>query len=119
MTEAAAVTPPIQCAKGASKPYEASDTLKSTQRAEIVDLLGEGQIGGLVNGLKSVYLDGVPVENADGANFAERPTAHAGGRTSEADHASATSERGGRRRDGAGRRARGARGDGPGDRRCA
>lgn len=88
MTEAAAVKPPIQGAKGASKPYEASDTLKSTQRAEIVDLLGEGQIGGLVNGLKSVYLDGVPVENADGSrNFAEfGMQLTLGGPTSEADH---------------------------------
>lgn len=55
---------------GGGTPTEASDTLRSTQRAEIVDVLGEGQIGGLVNGLKSVYLDGVPVENADGSkNF--------------------------------------------------
>lgn len=62
----------IRGAKGGDAPYEANDTLKSTQRAEIVDLLGEGQIGGLVNGLKSVFLDGVPVENADGSrNFAE------------------------------------------------
>lgn len=78
----------LQGAKGASAPYEADDTLKSTQRAEIVDLLGEGQIGGLVNGLKSVYLDGVPVENADGSrNFAEFGLQLTlGGPTSEADH---------------------------------
>lgn len=63
---------PLQGAKGGSTPHEATDTLRSTQRAEIVDLLGEGQIGGLVNGLKSVFLDGVPVENADGSrNFPE------------------------------------------------
>lgn len=79
----------VRGAKGGDAPYEANDTLKSTQRAEIVDLLGEGQIGGLVNGLKSVYLDGVPVENADGSrNFAEfgyRVTL--GGPTLEADAA--------------------------------
>lgn len=57
----------IRGAKGAAAPVEQSDTLRSTQRVEIVDLLGEGTIGGLVNGLKSVYLDGVPVENADGS----------------------------------------------------
>jgi hypothetical protein len=62
----------LRGAKGSSAPYDAPDSLRSTQRAEIVDLLGEGQIGGLVNGLKSIYLDGVPVENADGTrNFAE------------------------------------------------
>jgi predicted phage tail protein len=80
--------PVLQGAKGASRPIEADDTLKSTQRADIVDLLGEGQIGGLVNGLKSIYLDGVPVENADGSrNFAEFGcTVTLGGPTSEAAH---------------------------------
>jgi hypothetical protein len=65
--------PRIQGAGGGGsppQPQDAADTLRSVQRAEIVDLLGEGVIGGLVNGLKSVYLDGVPVENADGSrNF--------------------------------------------------
>ncbi|MEY2687703.1 MAG: host specificity protein, partial [Pseudomonadota bacterium] len=79
----------LQGAKGASTPTEASDTLRSTQRAEIIDLLGEGQIGGLVNGLKSVYLDGVPVENADGSrNFGEFGYQLAlGGPTTENTHA--------------------------------
>jgi hypothetical protein len=78
----------VRGAKGASAPYEASDTLRSTQTAEVVDLLGEGQIGGLVNGLKSVYLDGVPVQNADDSlnfpEFAYQITL--GGPTSEAAH---------------------------------
>ena len=48
----------------------ASDTLRSTQIADIVDLLGEGEIEGLVHGLQSIYLDGVPLQNADGSfNF--------------------------------------------------
>jgi predicted phage tail protein len=55
---------------GGHTPTEAADSLRSTQIAEIVDLLGEGEVGGLANGLKSVYLDGVPVENPDGTrNF--------------------------------------------------
>lgn len=55
---------------GGHTPTEAPDSLRSTQIAEIVDLLGEGEIGGLVNGLKSAYLDGVPIENPDGTrNF--------------------------------------------------
>lgn len=80
--------PTLSGAKGASAPYEASDTLRSTQIAEIVDLLGEGPIGGLVNGLKSIYLDGVPVENADDTrNFAEFGySLTLGSATSEADH---------------------------------
>ena len=32
----------------------------------VVDLLGEGEIEGLVDGLKSVFIDGVAVEDADG-----------------------------------------------------
>ena len=60
----------IRGAKGAHTPVEASDTLRSVQRAELVDLLGEGHIAGLVNGLRSIYLDGVPAQNADGSlNF--------------------------------------------------
>lgn len=36
----------------------------------VVDLLGEGEIGGLYDGLKSVYLDQTPLQNADGSlNF--------------------------------------------------
>lgn len=49
---------------------EQADTLKSTSYAQVLDLISEGEIGGLVNGMKSIYLDGVPIENADGsANF--------------------------------------------------
>ncbi len=84
----------LRGAKGPSAPYEASDTLRSTQVAEIVDLLGEGPIGGLVNGLKSIYLDGVPVENADGSrNFQEFGyQLTLGGPTSEAEHAFADAQ---------------------------
>jgi hypothetical protein len=64
----------IEGAKGKSgggrTPTEAKDSLRSKQWAEVVDLVSEGEIVGLVNGLKSVYLDGVPIENADGSrNF--------------------------------------------------
>lgn len=63
---------PLQGEKkgGGSAPTEASDTLRSVQTAQLVDLISEGEIKGLVNGLKSVYLDGVPIENQDGSrNF--------------------------------------------------
>lgn len=64
--------PRLQGAKGGGAPADPSDTLRSNQIAEVVDLLGEGQVGGLVNGLKSIYLDGVPVQNQDGTfNFAD------------------------------------------------
>ncbi len=50
--------------------YEAPDSLLSKATVSIVDLLGEGQIGGLVAGAQSVYFNDVPVQNADGTwNF--------------------------------------------------
>lgn len=55
---------------GARSPVEAPNTLKSVALANILDLVSEGPIAGLVNGLKSVYLDETPVENPDGSkNF--------------------------------------------------
>lgn len=49
---------------------ESSNTIKSKSYAQLVDLICEGEIGGLVNGAKSVYLDDVPLQNADGSyNF--------------------------------------------------
>ena len=51
-------------------PVESPNTLKSVQYASIIDLIGEGQIVGLVNGAKSIYLDGVPLQASDGTyNF--------------------------------------------------
>ena len=51
-------------------PYEAPNTLRSKQTARILDLISEGPTGGLVDGLKSIYFDDVPVQNADGTfNF--------------------------------------------------
>lgn len=49
---------------------ESPNTLRSTAIARVVDLIGEGPIRGLVNGLQSVFFDGTPVENEDGSlNF--------------------------------------------------
>ena len=39
--------------------------LQSKAFAEILDLVCEGEIEGLVNGAKSVYFDGTPLQNAD------------------------------------------------------
>lgn len=51
-------------------PTEAPDSLRSRQYARVLDIIGEGEIEGLVGGLRGVYLDDVPVENADGTrNF--------------------------------------------------
>ena len=51
-------------------PTEASDTLNSKQYANLVDLLSEGEIQGLKDGAKSIYIDNTPLQSADGAyNF--------------------------------------------------
>ena len=49
---------------------EAPDSLRSIQYANFIDLVSEGEIEGLVNDLKSVYLDETPLQNDDGSyNF--------------------------------------------------
>lgn len=45
---------------------EDPDTLSSVAFARFVDLIGEGEIKGLVNGNDSIYLDGVPLSNIEG-----------------------------------------------------
>lgn len=46
-------------------PIEAPDSLRSKQYARVLDLVSEGEIFGLENGLKSVYLDDTPIQNED------------------------------------------------------
>lgn len=60
--------------KGSSKssrtPVEDPNNLISTSTLRIVDVLSEGPVVGLKNGLRSVYLNNTPVQNADGSfNF--------------------------------------------------
>ncbi len=55
---------------GGGAPTEAPDTLRSAATARIVDLIGEGEIRGPVDGLRSVFIDGVPAADESGAaNF--------------------------------------------------
>lgn len=50
--------------------HEDPNNLKSVSTAKVLDLISEGEIVGLVNGAKSIYLDDVPLQNADGTyNF--------------------------------------------------
>lgn len=52
-------------------PQEAPNTLQSAATARVIDLIGEGPIVGLVDGLKSVYLNDTPLQNDnDSYNFA-------------------------------------------------
>ena len=47
---------------------EADDTLQSIQFANVLDLVSEGEIQGLDDGNKSIFLDNTPVQNADDTN---------------------------------------------------
>ncbi len=51
---------------GNRTPYEADDSLQSTQYASVLDLLSEGEIQGLDNGANSIYLDETPIEDTAG-----------------------------------------------------
>lgn len=49
---------------------EAPDSLQSRAYANVLDLICEGEIEGLVNGAQSIYLDEVPLQNLNGTyNF--------------------------------------------------
>jgi len=67
------MTSTLQGAKGGSKqrtPVESPDSLRSIAYFRILDLVSEGEIGGLVNGLQSIFLDETPLANPDGSlNF--------------------------------------------------
>ena len=55
---------------GSSSPVEEPDSLHSRDSVVVLDALCEGEIFGLVDGLKSVYLNDTPVQNANGSyNF--------------------------------------------------
>lgn len=57
-------------------PTEAADNLNSTQYANLVDLISEGEIEGLKNGHKSIYIDNTPLQNADGSYNFQNVTVH-------------------------------------------
>jgi len=49
-------------------PVEENDSLESVQYASVLDLISEGEIQGLDNGLQSVFLNQTPVVSASGGN---------------------------------------------------
>ena len=51
---------------GSSGGHIAADTLYSNSTLSVLDLISEGQIGGLVAGAKSVFFDDIPLQNQDG-----------------------------------------------------
>ena len=55
---------------GGGTPTEAKDNLDSKSFARVLDLIGEGEIEGLDDGAKSIFLNNTPLQAADGTfNF--------------------------------------------------
>ena len=55
---------------GSHTPVEAKETSRSKQLVKIVEVISEGEVEGLADGMKSVYFDNTPVQNKDGSyNF--------------------------------------------------
>jgi predicted phage tail protein len=51
-------------------PTEAPNDLQSTATARVLEIIGEGEVVGLVNGMKSVWFDDTVLQNPDGSfNF--------------------------------------------------
>ena len=56
--------------KSPKPPKIKKDNLESSQFATVLDLISEGEIEGLVDGHKSIFLDNTPLQNPDGSyNF--------------------------------------------------
>jgi hypothetical protein len=47
-------------------PSEADDSLQSVQFASVLDLISEGEIDGIEDGVQGIYLDGTPVQSSSG-----------------------------------------------------
>ena len=55
---------------GGHTPVEAKESGRSKQLIKITEVISEGEIYGLADGMKSIYFDNTPVQNADGTfNF--------------------------------------------------
>lgn len=55
---------------GGSVPSEDPNTLRSNTTARVLDLISAGPVRGLVDGAKSIFFDGTPMQNEDGSyNF--------------------------------------------------
>jgi predicted phage tail protein len=53
--------------KGGHSPAEAKNTLRSRAKLQLVEIISEGEIEGLVDGEKSIYLNETPLEGLDGS----------------------------------------------------
>ncbi|XKE45762.1 phage tail protein [Halomonas organivorans] len=67
-------------------PREAPNTLRSTSKARLIDLVSEGPIVGLADGLQSIYLDDTPLQNEDGSYNFDGVTVHTRDGEPDQDH---------------------------------
>ena len=49
-------------------PTETDDSLQSVQFASVLDLISEGEIQGIEDGVQGIYLDGTPVQSSSGTD---------------------------------------------------
>ena len=69
---------------GGGSTSTAKDNLESKQFGRVLDLLSEGEIGGLVDGAKSIFLNDTPLQNANGTfNFKDVSYAERTGTSSQ------------------------------------
>ena len=61
---------------GARTTTTASDNLNSRQYAELIDLISEGEIQGLKDGFKSIYVNNTPLQNPDNSYNFQNVTVH-------------------------------------------
>nr|DAI03339.1 MAG TPA: tail protein [Caudoviricetes sp.] len=55
---------------GGHTPVEAKETSRSKQLVKIIDVISDGEVEGLADGMKSVYFDNTPVQSKNGSyNF--------------------------------------------------
>jgi len=67
------------------QPIVAADNLSSNQFLTLIDVISEGEIQGLKDGLKSIYFDNVQLQNADGSYNFQNVTIETRAGTDQAD----------------------------------
>lgn len=71
---------------GSYTPTEAADSLDSRQYASLVDLISEGEIQGLKDGHKSIFVNNTPLQNADGTYNFQNVTVYTRNGTQDQDY---------------------------------
>ncbi|NBR22756.1 MAG: host specificity protein J [Micrococcales bacterium] len=73
-------------------PVTAADNLESTQYALLVDLISEGEIEGLKNGYKSIFINNTPLQNTDNSFNFQNVSVYTRNGTQTQDHIPVTAD---------------------------